>query len=138
MKLRLQLVILLITSLSLSGCIGENDVSTDEGPAWINETGNTDQHWSIEIDDDEWLEIKSARVMLEYYRESGNVTYNQPYTIQESNGWVVSEYSPVFGGTYTGCYFTGELNECVDEWYPESSQGFTVTDWSVIYRVHQS
>ena len=60
--------------VSLSGCIGENEVSsTDDGPSWINETGTTDQHWAIQLDDDEWLEVKSAIVIIDYYRESGNV-----------------------------------------------------------------
>ena len=138
MKPKLQFVILLLASLTLSGCIGEDNMSTDEGPAWINETGDTTQHWSIEIDDDEWLEVKSSRVMIEFYRESGNITQNYPYTIQESEGWIVSDYSPVFGGSYAGCYFNSEINDCVDEYYPDQNQGFTVTDWSIIYRVHQS
>ena len=132
-------LVLLLVTVSFSGCIGENEVSsTDDGPSWINETGTTDQHWTIQLDDDEWLEVKSAIVIIDYYRESGNVSYNQPYTIQESDGWAVSGYSPIFGGSYTGCYFNTELYECIDDYYPGQNQGFTVTEWSVIYRVHEA
>ena len=138
MKLKSQIVVLLIASLSLSGCIGENEVSsTDDGPSWINETGTTDQHWAIQLDDDEWLEVKSAAVILEYYLESGNLTETQGYTISESNGWTVNGYSPIFGGSYAGCYFYAELYECTDDYYPGQNQGFIVTEWSVIYRVHE-
>ena len=71
-------LVLLLLTVSLSGCIGENEVSSiDDGPSWINETGTTDQHWAIQLDDDEWLEVKSAAAILEYYLESGNLTETQ-------------------------------------------------------------
>lgn len=138
MKRQPTALVLLLLTVSFSGCIGENEVSsTDDGPSWINETGTTDQHWAIQLDDDEWLEVKSAAVILEYYLESGNLTETQGYTILESNGWTVNGYSPIFGGSYTGCYFNSELYECIDDYYPNVNQGFTVTEWSVIYRVHE-
>ena len=134
-------LVLLLLTVSLSGCIGENEVSsTDDGPSWINETGTLNQHWAVQLDDDEWLEVKStAAVILRILSRIRELDSRaQGYTIQESDGWAVSGYSPIFGGSYTACYLFAELYECTDDYYPGQNQGFTVTEWSVIYRVHEA
>ena len=67
MKLKSQIVVLLIASLSLSGCIGENEVSsTDDRPAWINDTGDGNSTWDVELDNSEWLEVNSSYAQVLY------------------------------------------------------------------------
>ena len=33
---------------------------------WINEVGNASEPWSLSLEDDEWLEVKSAQIITSY------------------------------------------------------------------------
>ncbi|MBI19300.1 MAG: hypothetical protein CMB73_01845 [Euryarchaeota archaeon] len=141
MKLKSQIVVLLIASLSLSGCIGENDVSSpDDGPTWINDTGDGNSTWNIELDNSEWLEIYSSYAQVLYWDEYGNGSREEYVTMtaftisEDSEGWLVPGFSPIFGGNYSGCYVFQDECKTNHAW---GDQGFEVISWSVIYRVHE-
>ena len=75
-------VLLLILLLPMTGCFGAvvGDVEADEedsimtGPQWINDRDTILTSWSLGLDDDEWLEVKSAAWIGEYTSSENNET----------------------------------------------------------------
>ena len=58
------------------------------------------------------------------------------FTISEdSQGWLVPGFSPIFGGNYSGCYVFQDECKISHAW---GDQGFEVLTWSIIYRVHEA
>ena len=140
MKLITQLVVLVLVSLSLSGCIGENEIATLNEPSWINDAGDGNATWSISLSSSEWLEINSTYAQVIHWDENGDGTREEhlimaQFTISEDEqGWLVPGFSPIFGGNYSACYIF--QNECY-QYHSWGDQGFEVLNWSIIYRVHE-
>ena len=127
-------VLLLVVLLPLSGCFDGGTIDTAEatddiGDGWINEQGSIND-WNLSLSSNQWIEVKSAAGLLE---DSGrNITHTYSLTLLETQGWEFKEgFSPIFGGSYTLCI---ELeSDCYIE-YPDSN--WELTQWSVIYRIH--
>ena len=134
-------LVLLLLTVSFSGCIGENEISSDDdGPSWINDTGDGNSTWNIELDNSEWLEINSSYAQVLYWDEYGNGSREEYLTMtaftisEDSEGWLVPGFSPIFGGNYSGCYVFQDECKTSHAW---GDQGFEVLTWSIIYRVHE-
>ena len=98
---------------------------------WINDRGDSSQLWEIYLEDDQWLEVKSAASVLEYEGELLSYTSS----VRSTEGFAVSSgFSPIFGGNYSWCAmsFSGQL-PCANE-APDGD--WTVSEWTIIYRVH--
>ena len=134
------LTALIMTMTLLSGCAGdsEEDDFEDvemEGPAWVNDTGS-ETMWSISLESTEWLEVKSAIQMLERQVDGETYKTQMGMVVIHDDNWYISNgggYSPIFGGNYTTCYtYNGGI--C----YPSDPDGtWTITEWTVIYRIHE-
>ena len=96
---------LLILSVGLAGCTGDEDHEEDEGPDWVNERGNASQAWNISLEEDEWIEVQSVQSLADYDEEP--VIFNS-YIVSEEGFAVSVGFSPIFGGNYTLC-FSGQL-----------------------------
>ena len=140
MKLKSQIVVILIASLSLSGCVVDNDTTKSSEPSWTNDVGDGNSTWSISLSDYEWLEINSSYAQVLHWDENEDGTREEhqimtQFTISEDNeGWLVPGFSPIFGGNYSACYIF--QNECYQS-HAWGDQGFEVLNWSIIYRVHE-
>lgn len=67
---------------------------------WINDRGDSSQLWEIYLEDDQWLEVKSAVSVLEY--EGELISYTS--SVRSTEGFAVSSgFSPIFGGNYSWC-----------------------------------
>ena len=100
-------------------------------PEWINDRGDSSQFWEISLEDDQWLEVKSAVSVLEY--EGELISYTS--SVRSTEGFAVSSgFSPIFGGNYSWCAmsYSGQL-PCANE-APDGD--WTVSEWTIIYRVH--
>ena len=98
---------------------------------WINDRGDSSQYWEISLEEDQWLEVKSAVSVLEY---QGDVMSVNSF-VRSSEGFAVSSgFSPIFGGDYSWCTmsFGGDL-PCTNE---DPDGDWTVSEWTIIYRVH--
>ena len=135
------LLLTLFFAAFLPGCI--SDVTTENGfedPQWINETGDGNSTWAIELDSSEWLEINSSYAQVLYWDEYGNGSREEYVTMtaftisEDSEGWLVPGFSPIFGGNYSGCYVFQDECKTSHAW---GDQGFEVLSWSIIYRVHE-
>ena len=131
----------LLFAASLSGCI--SDTSTEnpiEDPQWINDTGDGNSSWTIELDNSEWLEVNSSYAQVLYWDEYGNGSREEYVTMtaftisEDSQGWLVPGFSPIFGGNYSGCYVFQDECKTSHAW---GDQGFEVLTWSIIYKVHE-
>ena len=99
---------------------------------WINDRGDSSQLWEISLEEDQWLEVKSAASVLEYEGELMSYTS----FVRSSEGFAVySGFSPIFGGNYSWCVmnFMGEELPCANE---DPDGDWTVSEWTIIYRVH--
>lgn len=102
---------------------------------WINDRGSASETWTISLEDDQWLEVKSAGSLINYEDEGQSTTISISGAIMDDDGWRVGSFSPIFGGNYTYCQQYIE-NLCWDQ-YGSSEVYLEVIEWSIIYRVHQ-
>ena len=98
---------------------------------WINEVGNASEPWSLSLEDDEWLEVRSAKMILEE-TGTGQFSSTSAYVCSDS-GYIVQEYAITFGDNYT---MSTNLqndggNPCAGD-----PQWATLHSWSIIYRIH--
>ena len=123
---------LLILSVGLAGCTGDEDHEEDEGPDWVNERGNASQAWNISLEEDEWIEVQSVQSLADYNEEP--VIFNS-YIVSEEGFAVSVGFSPIFGGNYTLC-FSGQLryDGCLTE---DPDGDWVASEWSIIYRIHE-
>ena len=123
---------LLILSVGLAGCTGDEDHEEDEGPDWVNERGNASQAWNISLEEDEWIEVQSVQSLADYNEEP--VILNS-YIVSEEGFAVSVGFSPIFGGNYTLC-FSGDLryDGCLTE---DPDGDWVASEWSIIYRIHE-
>ena len=99
---------------------------------WINDRGDSSQFWEISLEDDQWLEVKSAVTIIEYQGELMSFSS----FVRSSEGFAVSsEFSPIFGGEYSWCTMSMNAEEmpCINE---DPDGDWTVSEWTIIYRVH--
>ena len=102
---------------------------------WINDRGNATETWSISLEDDQWLEVKSTSALINWEDEGQITAISYPGAILEEDGWRVGSFSPIFGGDYTYCQQYVE-NLCWDD-FNSSEVQLDIIEWSIIYRVHQ-
>ena len=123
---------LLILSVGLAGCTGDEDHEEDEGPDWVNERGNASQAWNISLEEDEWIEVQSVQSLADYNEDP--VIFNS-YIVSEEGFAVSVGFSPIFGGNYTLC-FSGQLryDGCLTE---DPDGDWVASEWSIIYRIHE-
>ena len=123
---------LVILSVGLAGCTGDEDHEEDEGPDWVNERGNASQAWNISLEEDEWIEVQSVQSLADYNEEP--VIFNS-YIVSEEGFAVSVGFSPIFGGNYTLC-FSGQLryDGCLTE---DPDGDWVASEWSIIYRIHE-
>jgi len=126
-------VLLLVVLLPLSGCFDGGAIDTAEatddiGDGWINEQG-VENNWNISLTSNQWIEVQSATGIAPWGSE--NLTYTIPLMLEENAGWkFVNDLSPIFGGSYTLCRMSE--NAC----YVDSENDWGITQWSIIYRIH--
>ena len=98
---------------------------------WINDRGDSSQLWEIYLEDDQWLEVKSAVSVLEY--EGELISYTS--SVRSTEGFAVSSgFSPIFGGNYSWCAMSfSEQLPCANE---DPDGDWIVSEWTIIYRVH--
>jgi hypothetical protein len=136
-------VLLLVVLLPMSGCFGgvvgdaeaDDDDSDDDQPRWVNDVGTSPINWNLTLNQNQWLEVKSAVGLWTTDSNSSDEETNQyPLTVIEQNGWKVgsSEHSPIFGGTYSMCGLMVE-ESCFSS---DPDGDWFVTDWTIIYRIH--
>ena len=137
------IVLLVVILLPISGCFGgivgdaeaDNDDSDDDQPRWINDVGTSPINWNLTLNQNQWLEVKSAVGLWTTNSNSSDEEINQyPLTVIEQNGWKVgsSGHSPIFGGTYSMCGLMVE-ESCFSS---DPDGDWFVTDWTIIYRIH--
>ena len=131
------LIVTIFTSI-FAGCVGDSTDNTttvveDSGPDWINDVGTNDNLWSISLEQDQWLEVKIATTII----NAENETISFPVSLLSDEKYVlnpsVSSYSPKFGGSYSLCVMMME-GICVVE---DPDNNWEITDWSIIYRIHE-
>ena len=123
---------LLILSVGLAGCTGDEDHEEDDGPDWVNERGNASQAWNISLEEDEWIEVKSA---ISLGLKDGKYYSGTSYILSESGYRVMVGFSPIFGGNYSFCGYE-ELSSdgCVTF---DNDGEVSYDEWSIIYRIHE-
>ena len=134
-------VLLLIFLLPLTGCFGgvvgdaeaDDDDNDDDEPQWINDVGTSPINWNLSLNENQWLEVKSSYGLLVMGGNSSQEEITQyGLGVNEETGWVVTGFSPIFGGDYSICgIFSGENCYSTDpdgDWY--------ISDWTIIYRIH--
>ena len=98
---------------------------------WINDRGDSSQLWEISLEEDQWLEVKSAVSVLEY---QGDVLSYNSFVRSEEGFAVYGGFSPIFGGDYSWCTMSfGEQIPCANE---DPDGDWTISEWTIIYRVH--
>ena len=105
------------------------------GGQWINDVGINPISWNLTLNQNQWLEVKSAVGLFTTDSNNSDEETNQyPLTVIEQNGWMVgsSGYSPIFGGTYSMCGLMVE-----ETCYSSDPDGnWFYSDWTIIYRIH--
>ena len=97
---------------------------------WINDRGDSSQLWEIYLEDDQWLEVKSAVSVLEY--EGELISYTS--SVRSTEGFAVSSgFSPIFGGNYSWCASVLYDYPCINE---DPDGDWILSEWTIIYRVH--
>ena len=150
MKTRAVSMVLLMIASALAGCTsgdpdgdGEMGIDADTlemieqllnnsiDAEWINDRGDSSQLWEISLEDDQWLEVKSAVSVLEY--EGELISYTS--SVRSTEGFAVSSgFSPIFGGNYSWCAMSfSEQLPCANE---DPDGDWIVSEWTIIYRVH--
>ena len=98
---------------------------------WINEVGNASEPWSLSLEDDEWLEVRSAKMILEE-TGTGQFSSTSAYVCSDS-GYIVQEYAITFGDNYT--MSTNLQNDGGNPCAGDPTWA-TLHSWSIIYRIH--
>ena len=150
MNMKPIILVLIVSTSALAGCTGDPDgmdsseidaetlemieqlLNNSVNAGWINDRGNSSQFWEISLEDDQWLEVKSAVSVLEYQGEM--LSFNS--FVKSTEGFAVnSGFSPIFGGDYSWCSMSmsGEELPCVNE---DPDGDWSVAEWTIIYRVH--
>ena len=136
-------VLLLVVLLPMSGCFGgvigdaeaDDDDSDDDHAQWINDVGISPISWNLTLNQNQWLEVKSAVGLLTTDSNNSDEETNQyPLAVTEQNGWMVgsSGHSPIFGGIYSMCGLMVE-----ETCYSSDPDGnWFYSDWTIIYRIH--
>ena len=132
MKSKSMILALLILSVGLVGCTGDEDHEEDEGPDWVNERGNASQAWNISLEEVECIEVKSA---ISLGLKDGKYYSGTSYILSESGYRVMAGFSPIFGGNYSFCGYE-ELSSdgCVTF---DNDGEVSYDEWSIIYRIHE-
>ena len=139
---------LLMVASALAGCTSDPDgmdsseidadtlemieqlLNNSMEPEWINDRGDSSQFWEISLEDDQWLEVKSAVSVLEY--EGELISYTS--SVRSTEGFAVSSgLSPIFGGNYSWCSAVLYEYPCINE---DPDGDWIVSEWTIIYRVH--
>lgn len=136
-------VLLLVLLLPMTGCFGDivGDAQADDDdddyaePEWINDRGTGTMDWTLNLSENQWLEVKSAAGLLTTNANTSDQELEQySLIVHESDGWVVAggQFSPIFGGDYELCGIQ------VEEFcFSSDPQGnWFISDWSIIYRIH--
>jgi len=138
-------ILLLVVLLPLTGCLDTIEPASaddahgddaDNEPQWVNGVGTNLINWNLTLNDNQWLEVKSAVGLLIIGDENSSQQETVQYgmTVSELTGWTVTStgFSPIFGGTYSICGMMMDEN-C---YASDPDGGWTITQWSVIYRIH--
>ena len=98
--------LMLALVIVLSGCFGNSTDPVDadddddyDDANWINDRGTGNDTWTISLEDDEWLEVKSSQSLKEYNDpdDGHSNQFQQSSMIVEDNGWEMYEgHSPIF------------------------------------------
>ena len=126
---------LLIVSVGLAGCTGDDDHEEEGVPDWINDRGDVAQIWNISLEEDEWIEVQSVKSLGV---SGGDPLMWNSYILSE-DGFSLSEgFSAKFGGNYTMCYRFDRYDGCQTEDQDGENNGYwEVSEWSIIYRIHE-
>ena len=138
------LIVTIFTSI-FAGCVGDSTDNTttvveDGGPDWINDVGTNDSLWNISLEEDQWLEVKSATtVIIDFSYISGPEIYSIPSALMSADNYTLnplfSSYSPIFGGSYSWCALLVEMPYyCYDL---SNDEELYLLNWSIIYRIHE-
>ena len=135
-------VFMLGALIVFSGCFGtgtsngdDTDDDNDSESNWVNDRGLGNETWFLVLNDNQWLEIKSAAGII-VYAEGINIDPAQTsMVVTEETDWFIgnSGYSPIFGGNYSMCKMWIE-GQCYNE-DPEDGD-WELREWSIIYRIH--
>ena len=137
-------VLLLVLLLPMTGCFGDvvGDAQADDDddqPAWVNNVGTDVVNWSLSLNNNQWLEVKSAYVLVGHTSTMNNESQTPileqiGMIVQEDSNWILSSdsHSPIFGGNYHLCAFYDD-GVCFDS-HPSAS--YSVVEYSIIYRIH--
>jgi hypothetical protein len=135
-------VLLLVLLLPMTGCFGDvvgdaqaDDDDDDSEPEWINDRGTGTMDWTLNLSENQWLEVKSAAGLLTTNANTSDQELEQySLIVHEIDGWLVGsgQFSPIFGGDYELCGIQ------VEEFcFSSDPQGnWFISDWSIIYRIH--
>ena len=154
MRIIAPMMILIMMTSTLAGCTSQTDgvneyqeedidsilsfIDDIQEPEWINVQGDSSQQWSLSLATDQWLEVHSANFILNHsdvtvdfysYMAYGYVVSEEGYIANMNQG----QKSPIFGGDYLLCVEFSSL-VCYD--YPRDSSDYSISEWSVIYRIH--
>ncbi len=148
MQSKATLMVLVLLSGTIAGCTGDPDGGgVDEidpetlqsimeylnatQPQLINDRGDSSQLWEISLEDDQWLEVKSAVTVINY---EGNLLSMSSF-VRSEEGFDVAGFSPIFGGYYSWCTLSfGEEMPCANE---DPDGDWTVEEWTIIYAIHE-
>ena len=153
MRIIAPMMILIMMFSTLAGCTSQTDgvtefeegdvdeilgfIENSQEPEWINDRGDSTYKWQISLTDEQWLEVHSASFQMIGIvdDEQVNTRWNG-YVVSEEGFLANSRYndnSEIFGGNYSLCVEYSNLI-CYD--YPRDSSDYSISEWSVIYRIH--
>ena len=140
------LMITTILLVPLSGCTEEGDESSSNEGDWINQSGEGVNDWNLSLNDNQWLEIKSAIQIFEYNAEPNYpFVYSMPILINFNTSKIGTDtvimhedygYSPYFAGDYHSCEWIND-GYCVDPSSLGDIPFESLIEWSIIYRIHE-
>jgi len=137
---------LLMIASALAGCAssdGVEELSDDDmqeiieylnatQTQWINDRGDSSELWEFSLEDNQWLEVKSAMTVMNY--ESQTIFHNS-FVVSEEGFAVSGGYSPIFGGDYSWCTMNyGSEIPCANE---DPDGDWAIEEWSIIYAIHE-
>jgi hypothetical protein len=135
LKSKAMILALLMLCMGLAGCTGDDEHEDEEGPDWINDRGDAAQIWNISLEKDEWIEVQSVKSLG---ISGGDQVMSTSFIVSEE-GFSLSEgFSAMFGGNYTMCYRYDRYDGCLNEDPDGDNDGYwAVSEWSIIYRIHE-
>ena len=150
MKTKAELLTLVLVSSALAGCTGDPDGGGNDEfdaetlqdimeylnttqPQLVNDRGDSSQFWEISLEDDQWLEVKSAVTVINYEGEDSS---HGSFVRSEEGFAVASGFSPIFGGDYSWCTMSfGSEFPCANE---DPDGDWVVVEWTIIYAIHET